>query len=282
MTKLFGEYLVEKGYLSESALLTALIQQLKTIPSITELVFEKKIMHHDQILNILLLQHHKKSGFIESAKELNLWTSAIQNEVENEISRVKIPLGEVLVRSGVVSLEVIAEALDCFLTETKLQPEGEKKSITDTCNESLRKENQIQASSESQIKTYFEQFTLEKYLELKVLLTLSHHNPLTQEVITKAMKNLQEYKNIVSLAILPKSELVIENMLKSLEELILRNDTSLTPDEMTRIENYELSAFEVLWQIREELENKKSEDQIVQEFTLTSALDKIIKGVILK
>lgn len=271
MTKLFGEYLVEKGHLTKSSLLEALVQQIKTIPSITEVIFNEKLMDHEKHLQILLQQHQKKIGFIEAAKQLNLWSDELHSEVDKYITQKKIPLGEILVKSGTITLDVIAEALDIFLTETKFIPEEKQKQIVASGNST--------GNFNKDLSTYFEQFSLETYLELKILLTLSHHKPLSLAVITKAMDTLQIYKGTARFMELPKSEMIISGMLKNLELISAQDPSLLSTEKIDTLEGYELNALEVLWQIREELENKKEEEMIIKEFNLTSIIDQILQGV---
>jgi hypothetical protein len=276
MTKLFGEYLVEKGHINKSTLLNALVQQIKSVPSVTEIVFEKNLMDHDNILKALLIQHQKQNSFIDAARELNLWNENIQKEVERHITHTKTPLGEILVKTGVVSLDVIADALDVFLTETKFSQEPPKSEVVPIVQNT---DSQNTPTGSVEYTTYFDQFTLETYLELKILLTFSHHQPLTQNVIARAIDTLQVYKGTARFVTLPKSELIIDNMLKVLFDMQNKEVEKVDSKEITKLEEYELFTLEVLWQIREELENKKFEDQIISEFSLNPKIEQISAGV---
>ncbi|MDH4467656.1 MAG: hypothetical protein QE271_06315 [Bacteriovoracaceae bacterium] len=276
MTMLFGEYLVEKGHLSKSALLAALVMQIKSIPSIVEVLFDKGLMDHESLLKILVQQHHSKSGFVEAAKHLKLWTKEIHDQVDKHIVQIKIPLGEILVKSGIVSLDIIADSLDYFLTETKFAPDALHKQI----NAAPPVVAVVSGSSAAKdLNTYFEQFSLDSYLELKTLLTLSHHKPLSPSIISKVFDSLQLYKGTTRFVGLPKSELVIGHMLKGLEKLIGEDLSMFALEKMNIIEDYELKALDILWQIREELENQKEEDSIIQEFNLAALLEKLGQGV---
>jgi hypothetical protein len=279
MTKLFGEYLVEKGHLSKSGLLTALVQQIKTIPSITEVIFDQGLMEHESMLKVLLHQHHNKLGFAEAAKQLNLWTPEIHNQLDKHIVESKIPLGEILVNSGTVSLDVIAEALDVFLTETKFAPE-EKQKQQEKQEQQVNQEQQPQAApAPKDLTTYFEQFSLENYLELKILLSLSHHKPLTEALIAKAIDTLQLYKGTARFVSLPQSEVIIAAMLASFEELSGKDLSTVPADRLLLVEDFELKTLDVLWQIREELENQKTEEDIIKEFNLASSIELIRQGL---
>lgn len=277
MTKLFGEYLVEKGHLSKSKLLGALIDQIKTIPSVAEIVYENSLMDHEVMLQVLLYQHCHKIGFIEAAKQLSFWTTEIHDQLDKIIMQKKVPLGEILVKSGTVSLDIIAEALDVFLTDTRFNSQQADKQPKASLVEKKIAETAGVASGS--LITYFELFSLDRYLEFKILLSLSEYRPLTQPVVSKAIGALRLCLETVRLVGLPKSEIIITAMLRLLEEIDVSNLEKISLENLVVIEGFELKSLDVLWQIREELENKKDEDSIVKEFNLLSSIELISQGV---
>jgi hypothetical protein len=115
--KLFGDYLVERKLISNQVLAEVLIEQLKSIPSTAEVVFEYKLLSTDQILAVLRKQTEAKKGFVEAARDLELWSEDIARRVEEVLGVVRIPLGQLLINSGKVSIEQITDALDHFLSE---------------------------------------------------------------------------------------------------------------------------------------------------------------------
>ncbi len=115
--KLFGEYLVEKKIVTASQLVAALIKQNAMLPSVAEVAFEKKIISPEQILSIFKIQHASKTGFIEAARELNIWNNEFHQDVEKHISSLRMPLGQILIEMTSIPLESITHALDDFLAE---------------------------------------------------------------------------------------------------------------------------------------------------------------------
>lgn len=115
--KLFGEYLVEHNIISEEVLVEALISQIKQLPSVTEIVFEQKLLDVKDLLSVFRQQSHKHCGFIEAAMDLGYWKPEISAEVDKQAAERRIPLGELLVKQGTVKMEQITKALDEFFGE---------------------------------------------------------------------------------------------------------------------------------------------------------------------
>jgi hypothetical protein len=122
VVKLFGEFLVEKGLINKDLLADALVEQVRTMPSYVELAWKGKLLSADDLLNVLKLQTVKRIGFLEAMHELGLWNEALEQTLLKSGGSARTPLGEILVKRGVVSLEMIAHSLDEFLGEIKAAP----------------------------------------------------------------------------------------------------------------------------------------------------------------
>ncbi len=114
--KFFGEFLVEKNLVTDEVLVDALIEQLKSMPSLTEIAFETKLFPAKSFLSILSLQTNEKLDFKTAAEKLGLWSVEIEERVSRTLSEKKIPLGQILVRNGKVGFEDITKALDEYLS----------------------------------------------------------------------------------------------------------------------------------------------------------------------
>lgn len=123
--KLFGEYLVEKEIISKDALVEALLEQMATTPSIAQIAYETKALSTDAILTIFKKQQELGTGFIESAKATGFWQESIAQGVSKSLVAKRIPLGQILVKSGRADLAKISHALDEYLGECQ----GEKDEI---------------------------------------------------------------------------------------------------------------------------------------------------------
>jgi hypothetical protein len=127
--KLFGEYLVEKSIITADQLVMALVEQNAKLPSVAQIAFERKLIPSDEILKVFKIQFEKKTGFIEAARELNLWNDQIHQETEKQIGALRVPLGQILVETASIPLESITHALDNFLgdIEKALEEEADSK-----------------------------------------------------------------------------------------------------------------------------------------------------------
>jgi HPt (histidine-containing phosphotransfer) domain-containing protein len=115
--KLFGEYLVQKGLVNKDALADALVEQVSRMPTYTELAWKAKALNSDSLLSLLKTQAEKKSGFVEAAQQLGLWSAQLETVLADGARRNRVPIGEILVNRGLLTPESLAHALDEFLGE---------------------------------------------------------------------------------------------------------------------------------------------------------------------
>lgn len=114
--KFFGQYLVEKSLLSEETLVDALIEQLRSMPSLAEVVYDLKVFSTKQFLNVLALQAQTGMEFKKTAESIGLWTKEVDEKVTRALGDRRIPLGQILVRTGKIGFEDITKALDEYLS----------------------------------------------------------------------------------------------------------------------------------------------------------------------
>lgn len=291
MTKLFGEYLLEKGIVKKTELLTALVRQIKSTPTPLEVAFEKNLLDHDTLLKILLHQHYHRVSFFEALHSVGITNVSLISEIEKHITQVKEPLGEILIKMGAANLDSIADALDNFLTETKFEPESKKQeeSISakvgsnehslDGSQNLLHSTPLDGGSTQSTIATFLEQFSLESYLELKILFSLTSNLGSIDKFVPKAIDILQVLRGAARFVNLNHSEQIIKSMITILEKIHNNGSTTLSNDELTKIENYILDALDFLSLIREMLEEGKSEDIQKSDPAWSAKYEAICKGL---
>lgn len=115
--KLFGEYLVEKGMVAKDALADALVEQVSRMPTYTEMAWKAKALTPDSLLALLKVQAENKSGFVEAARQLGLWSPELETLLANGARSSRVPIGEILVDRGLLTQDSLAHALDEFLSE---------------------------------------------------------------------------------------------------------------------------------------------------------------------
>lgn len=118
MEIMFGEFLIEEKLLNQEQLLEAIIEQLQSIPSVPEVMFESNIIPKSDLLRILLHQKYEGSEFLVSAKTLGFWSPSISQQVLKKLENIQKPLGEVLIQKGFIDLESLSKTFVKYL-ETK-------------------------------------------------------------------------------------------------------------------------------------------------------------------
>lgn len=109
--KLFGEYLTERGLVTEEDLTAAILQQIAALPTIPEILFQFQLMSHANILRALKFQSQQKIEFKRSCEILGLWDFAFEGRIKEELNRVRVPIGEMLVLRQRLSREQLNRAL---------------------------------------------------------------------------------------------------------------------------------------------------------------------------
>lgn len=115
--KYFGEFLVEKNLISVEKLTEALVEQVSQLPPACELAFKKQLLTPDQILTAFKVQSESGVDFIQACKQLNFWTTQIENQINQEISQLRIPLGQILAKKAYIDLPTLTKNLDLFLAQ---------------------------------------------------------------------------------------------------------------------------------------------------------------------
>ena len=113
--KLFGEFLVEKNILTNEQLLGVLLDQIKSTPTIPELVIKNKLLPEDEILKIFRRQVVQRTPFTEAAKLEGLWTEELNQSVEKLTTLNRMPLGQIVIKLGYATVDEMTKALDEFL-----------------------------------------------------------------------------------------------------------------------------------------------------------------------
>jgi hypothetical protein len=115
----FGEFLVSKGVITNDDLLSALMEQIKVMPSIAEIVYNQKLVSVQELAQVLSLQSKTQVDFISACKQAGKWNERIQEQVWSELENVRVPLVQVLVRHKKLSHESVNKYLDSYLAETQ-------------------------------------------------------------------------------------------------------------------------------------------------------------------
>ncbi|MCD6417756.1 response regulator [bacterium] len=117
--KFFGQYLLEKGYVTEEQLLNALEYQNSRIMRIGEIAINKGFMTPEEVEQVNLEQRRTDKFFGELAVNMGFLTDEQLEKVINIQKHNHIYLGEALVKLGFLSKGQLKHYLDEFHREQK-------------------------------------------------------------------------------------------------------------------------------------------------------------------
>lgn len=258
--KLFGEFLIEKGMITKDDLVKALIVQLESTPTVTEAVFKSELLSSDEFYDIFQVQFRKKTGFIEAAKELGLWNDKIQVAVEKHLAATRIPLGEILVQTGLANIESISHALDEFLADVDQDKskEDEDEFLAELSSFQAKPVNESKVNGAS---SYCDHFNLDLYLELTSLLSFDQTGVFSKESVSEIINTLHTLKGISRFSNLNKSEKLITALEDKFHAVLKVGPEKMTPALLTKLEAYSKRYLDVLWSLCEDLQKNLSEDE---------------------
>lgn len=121
-SKYFGEFLVEKGVISQENLVDALIEQIATTPPLCQVIYQKKILPTTKVFEIFRYQQDQQVEFIQACKSLGVWTKEVQDRAFETIDELRKPLGHILVSKGLIDLKKLTHMLDEFLSQLASAP----------------------------------------------------------------------------------------------------------------------------------------------------------------
>jgi hypothetical protein len=116
-SKYFGEFLVEKGVITEENLVDALIEQLANTPPLCQVIRQKKILPTQKIFEAFRFQQDNQVEFMQACKAIGSWTQEVQERVFTSLDEIRKPLGHILVSKGLIDLKKLTNMLDEFLSQ---------------------------------------------------------------------------------------------------------------------------------------------------------------------
>lgn len=121
-SKYFGEFLVEKGVITQDNLVDALIEQIATTPPLCQVIFQNKILPTSKVFEAFRFQQDNQVEFIAACKSIGAWTQEVQDKTFNAIDDIRKPLGHILVSKGLIDLKKLTNMLDEFLSQLAIAP----------------------------------------------------------------------------------------------------------------------------------------------------------------
>lgn len=115
--KLFGDFLVEKGLITSDILLQVLVDQMRNIPSIVEVVFEGALLPKDVQLEILRLQTLHQWSYQQACSHLGFWSDELVANISALTEKSRTPLGQLVLSKTNMKFTELTKALDEYLSQ---------------------------------------------------------------------------------------------------------------------------------------------------------------------
>ena len=116
---MFGEYLVARNYVSSEDLFAALLEQMNALPPEIMILYQQQKITAAEGLKILVTQSEGNIEFRGAMTLLGLWRAEMDDIVLSELAKHRIPIGQILIRRGALSSEILGAALDDYFREKK-------------------------------------------------------------------------------------------------------------------------------------------------------------------
>lgn len=266
-SKYFGEFLVEKGVISQENLVEALIDQIATTPPLCQVIFQKNILPTAKIFEAFRFQQDHQVEFMSACQSIGAWTQNVQDKTFQAIDEIRKPLGHILVNKGLIDLKKLTNMLDEFLSQLTIIPTSQPAFIPPAASSAPEvKKSSPQASSLIDLSELTESFQPGILMELeetfdekkkkmiRVALSLVKDNAGSDLVICKKLmmdvyKIVHALNGLLGLLALDKlSEFLtsMEGYLNTLQPLLADRSTEKIIDDTIQL----TKAIEFSWALR--------------------------------
>jgi hypothetical protein len=290
--KLFGEYLIEKSIVSTEQMVAALVRQTSKMPGMAEIAYNKKLLRPDQIFKILKLQNLSNCGFIEAARELNIWNDTVSGKFEKALDEVRTPLVQVLVEMEAVKIETVTHALDEFLgdvqdqyqeaqnqpsptvAETEAETDTEVETETEIIQDPSNLEQELNQIAETTLDSvastpetgeYFSLFTEEKKIQIENHFIQLENGGISIPVMNAIHENLQSLASAARSAQVMMSASVLHGMVVMMDQILKTPATNMNEEFIGRIGKVNINAINFLWNLSVKIQTGAKEEDLLSE-----------------
>lgn len=268
--KLFGEYLLESGLITEGQLLDAVFEQIKDLPTWAEVIRSRGWMSESDLLRIFATQAKCNLDFRVAAKQCDLWNDELDQKVEAELQKIRSPIGHILIRKGLISLDRLSSALTNFGELSKALAEIPKPEAT------LIPFPEANASPVATDLPFIPEFcsiegpVVGEYAELlnedkrgEIEKTILQWESTQGEALEESLRNMyREYHTIKGSARFLKANLT-EKLIHETEEILslsTRFASRLNASDFERLTSVNLAVCDLIWELRDALSQTGSEE----------------------
>lgn len=268
MSKLFGEYLVDKGLISEDQLLDALIAQIEEQSSVVKIVRDLDLIKKTDILKVLKQQVKDQTSFLETASKMSLWNADKNLKLFEFMSTERTPLGEILVGKKYLDIGKLTSALDDFFGEKLKVPEPSV--ATDP---TIPKSSAALSGPYSEI---FEQFGPQFFETLNQAVNSVAEGRISDSQIWKSLSDeLHKIQSAAKLYDFPEMAEFAEKSENIIRELLARKPDALYEDVVRKMH----SAFADSKKVLEKALNEQKSQILKSNFFSSEANSKMVKSI---
>jgi hypothetical protein len=278
--KYFGEFLIHKKVIAPEALVGALIDQIKDQPPLCHLVYNKKLLSAEQMVSVFRYQQDHNADFLSSCQQLGLWDETMDKILSEEISRVRRPLGEILINRGDIDLSALTKMLDEYLSQAPTRQEQTQAQSTpapavNTPAPKAEETIELQPGLVAELEEVFDE---RKYRIIKVAMSFIKDKSTDdaqgiQKLFRDSLRVLHTINGLLSLLGLKRLELLI-TAAEQVVELHLKSEADSAQNQ--RVANLVYHGFEEAWKIRSFVLEHCSEGPYFQETANKNSYDRVI------
>ena len=285
MPLIFSECLIERDFVPVEQVLAALMEQLRSIPSTAEAIYELNLIAPLDFIKILSHQQIHAADFRGSAAALGLWSDSIAKELDTYLQKMRRPIGEILVKNGHLTIEKLTSCLDSYIESYQslvVAPnQGQASASTAQGCEPLSESPPapVPANVPAQI---FDSLLVGEYIDCyhgtinptlkKVLLQLAateYARELSLPHLRTATAEFVAMRAAANFLGAKRCENICNSLIKAMDALI-KNPASINPIQITKLVK---NAIEIFDGIAHHLSDFQSEDGLDQDLHLQGLLD---------
>lgn len=215
MKKLLGEFLVEKGLLSNGDLLDALMLQSSNTSSVAEIVHKNKFLDCETILSTLKFQAEHSLGFYQALSKLGHLSDELTSKIKKIMDKERKPLGQILLETKKIDCEQLIQAFDDFIYETKNSTAGEEQDTSPSgadAENTLKLTPNFKTFAPELLGQFLQSFSEEAMANIEQV-------DIRKDDLSKVKDNLREILAGAKFLTLELTVLLAGNLLKAIETL---------------------------------------------------------------
>ena len=162
--KYIGNVLLKDKLLSEEHLLECLVEKMDSVPHLSRVVFDKKLLSVEQQLKVFrFLSENSTTSYIGACKSLNFWDKKFENEVVKLVDEKHKTLSEVIISKNYMNWDQLIDVFDRFFNEDTTDTDEPMESVNSSSKEVKSNPQEGQKDISKFVALYENFFSQEKF-----------------------------------------------------------------------------------------------------------------------